>query len=357
MRKIVQHCFGSPGKGGPATALSRFLQTSEVNYAVVWQRQAAGGISVKQIWAMAREIRRHRPELVHVRGLGNEGFHGVLAAKLGGAGKILLSIHGTQRDLQSGSGGLRRAIVVNVLEPLSLLLADRITTVCEFAARRSFLERYRHKLAEPVPNGVPLPGEDKQDLRKSTRADLGIGEDELVFLAVSRLTVEKGYEDLAQASALAAQRGVAGHVVIVGDGPDRARIGAAFRAAQGLRVHMVGHQQDVRPYLRAADVFVFPSWHENLSNALLEALAYGLPTIGTDVGGNTEVINRGGGRLVPARSPVALAGAMVELASDAALRQKLAAEAEANVAVHYSLEGMVRAWEALYTRIIDEARS
>lgn len=352
MTRVVQHCFGSPGKGGPATALSRFLETSAEDYAVIWQTKAAGGISISQIWSMARQVRRERPALVHVRGLGNEGFHGVLAAKLGGADKVLLSIHGTQRDLQSAGGGLRRMIVARVLEPLSLMLADRITTVCEFAARRPFLNRFRHKLAPAIPNGVILPDEDKQGLRQSTRDALEIGADELIFLAVSRLSIEKGYEDLAQASALVAARGITAHIVVVGDGPDQERIEKALRAVHGLKVHFVGHQNDVRPYLLAADVFVFPTWHENLSNALLEALAYGLPSIATDVGGNTEVINRGGGRLVPSRNPAALADAIAELAESASLRRQLSAQAVANVTAHYSLSKMVMAWESLYQRII-----
>lgn len=354
MVRVVQHCFGTPGKGGPATALEKFLEVSANEYAVVWQRRAAGGISVGLILSMAREIRRHRPELVHVRGLGNEGFHGVLAAWLGGAEKILLSIHGTQRDLQSGNGGIRQAIVVNVLEPLSIKLADRITTVCDFAARRRYLDRYRSKLATPVPNGVPLPGKMTLEPRASTRNSMGIDESELVFVAVSRLTVEKGFEDLAQASAQAAKQGVRGRIVIVGDGPDRAQIEAAFAAVEGLKVQFVGHQGDVCPYLCAGDIFVFPTWHENLSNALIEALAHGLPTIATDVGGNTEIIDRGGGMLVPAHNPTALADAMAHLSADAQLRSQLATQAVANVAEHYSVTAMVHAWESLYESIIAE---
>lgn len=353
---IVQHCFGSPGKGGPATVLTKFLVASKNDYAVVWQPQAARGISVKLIWSMAREIRRHRPVLVHVRGLGNEGFHGVLAARLGGADKVLLSIHGTQRDLESGKSALRRAVVVNILEQLSLWLADNITTVCEFAARRPFLDRFRYKLLSPVPNGVSLPCDDIQGLRQSTRAALGIDDHALVFVSVSRLSIEKGLEDLAQASSLVATHGAAGHLVIVGDGPDRSRIEAAFRTTPGLRVHFVGHQDDVQPYFRSADVFVFPTWHENLSNALIEALANGLPVVATDVGGNTEVVKRGGGLLVPARDADALAGAMLLLAGDSPLRRQLGSDAVANVAAHYSLASMVQAWEALYEHVIAGTR-
>lgn len=237
-----------------------------------------------------------------------------------------------------------------------MMLADRITTVCEFAARRPFLDRFRHKLTPVVPNGVILPDEDKQGLRQSTRDALEIGADELVFLAVSRLSIEKGYEDLAQASALVAARGITAHIVVVGDGPDRERIENALRAVRGLKVHFVGHQSDVRSYFLSADVFVFPTWHENLSNALLEALAHGLPSIATDVGGNTEVINRGGGRLVPSQDPAALADVMAELAESASLRRQLSAQAVANVTAHYSLSTMVMAWESLYQRIIAEEK-
>ena len=356
MTRVVQVCFGTPGRGGPATALTNFVSVSNNEYPIVWQKRAAGGISISQIWGMSREIRQYRPALVHVRGLGNEGFHGVLAARLGGARKVLLSIHGTQRDIQSDKGKLRRYLVVNILEPLSIKLADRITTVCEFAARRRFLDRYRSKLTAPVPNGVPLPDKNTVALRNQTRASMGIGVSDMVFVAVSRLSFEKGYADLAQASAQAAKQGLKGHIVIVGDGPNRADIEATFASIQGLSVKFVGHQNDVRPYLRAADIFVFPTWHENLSNAILEGLAHGLPTIATDVGGNTEVIARGGGLLVPARSPAALAKAMIDMSRDERLRSQFASQAVENVAKNYSLIAMVQAWEALYADIIAERK-
>lgn len=352
MVDVVQHCFGSPGSGGPATALSRLLAGSKGTYPVVWQRQAAGGFSVNLLRSLTQQFRSHRPRLVHVRGLGNEGFHAALAAKLAGVPEILVSIHGTHRDLQLPGRRLQRWIVTRVLEPATLRLATAIVTVCRSAAQRDFLTPYRAKLLDPVANGVPLP--DLPDLRGAdVRHSLGIATDRLVLVVVSRMTVEKGYLDLADALKRLDDKGVTADLIAVGGGDDSGAIRNLFDGLNGIRVHFVGHKGDVAPYLAASDVFVFPSWHENLSNALLEAMSYGLPVVATDVGGNREVVQGGGGVLIPAHDPGALAEAIEKMVESEDRRSDFGKAARVNIEHNYSSEIMVAAWEATYRQLLD----
>jgi glycosyltransferase involved in cell wall biosynthesis len=343
---VVQHCFGTPHAGGPATALERLQSTRAQPYPQIWQREAAGGFSLPLIRRFVGELRRLNPQLLHVRGLGNEGFHAALAGHIAGVPRILVSVHGTQRDLV-GDGGLRRSVVVNLLEPATLRMADAVVTMCHSASRRSFLDPYRHKLLSPVPNGVALPSPDHVAAR-DVRQRLGIAPGRVVATIVSRLTEQKGYGDLAAALHRIEQStddtGI--DLIVVGGGD-----GAIARQFAGLartQVHLVGQQTDVGPYLDTADIFLLPSWHENLSNALLEAMSYGLPVVATADGGNVEVLDHGGGLLVPAHDPAALAEAIRHMAGSDSLRAQTGAAARRTVVEHYSLDRMAGSWDAHY---------
>lgn len=351
---VVQHCFGAPHAGGPATALTRLQSTREMPYPEIWQREAAGGFSIALIRRFVGELRQLRPQLLHVRGLGNEGFHAALAGRIAGVPRILVSVHGTQRDLV-GDGGLRRSVVVNLLEPATLRMADAVVTMCHSASRRDFLAPYRHKLLSPVSNGVALPSPgDAAAL--DIRQRLGIAPDRVVATIVSRLTEQKGYSDLAAALHRIERSGDAGiDLIVVGGGDDDGAIAVQFAGLARSRVHFVGQQSDVGPYLAAADMFLFPSWHENLSNALLEAMSYGLPVIATAVGGNVEVLNHGGGRLVPPHDAAALAEAIGLLSGNGDLRAKTGAAARQTIVDHYSLDRMARSWDAHYRTVADDA--
>lgn len=353
MPDVLQHCFGTPGTGGPATALARLLDASDRDYPVIWQTEPAGGLSLALLRRFVREIRAHRPELIHVRGLGNEGFHAALAARIAGVPRILVSIHGTHRDLREGQHTLRRRIVTRILEPLTLRMASAVVTVCRSAAARDFLDPVRGKLREPVPNGVALPPL-ADPRRDETRAALGIAPGRPMLIAVSRLTVEKGYGELAQALRQLDGAGGGFDLVVVGGGDQDGAIRALFDGLEAIRVQFLGHRDDVDALLAAADGFVFPTWHENLSNALLEAMAQGLAVIATDVGGNREVLEGGGGMLVPARQPDELARAIEALISDPERRSSLGREARANVERNYSVQRMVAAWESAYADVIGQ---
>lgn len=347
---ILQHCFGAPGKGGPATALARLLEASGQDYPQLWQTTAAGGISTALLRDFTRQMRSAAPDLIHVRGLGNEGFHAVLAARMARVPRILVSVHGTQRDLVAPGNHLRSGIVARILEPLTLRLADNIVTVCEFAAGRDFLRPYAHKMLPPVPNGVQISVPDPE-MRRARRAAMGISPDAPVLVCVGRLSVEKGLGDLAEALRRLPPEAPALDMVIVGDGPARTDLEIAFAGIDRVRAHFVG-QQAVNSYLQAADIFVFPSWHENLSNALLEAMAADLPVVATAVGGNVEVVEKGGGLLVPARDPAALAEAISRLLRDRDLRNSLGAAALRTAETSYSISRMVGGWEETYRTML-----
>lgn len=352
-RRVMQHCFGEAGSGGPVVAFERLLAGSTGFYGQIRQTQPAGGLNLALIRRFVSDIRAFHPELIHVRGLGNEGFHAVVAAKLAGVPNILVSIHGTHRDLRQPGNRLRRWVVTRVLEPLTMVMATHIATVCEFGANRSFLTPFRQKVVGAVPNGVNIP-DFTLAADPGLRGRWGIPVNWPLAVCVSRITNEKGYSVLAQALAHLDGKDINFAVLVVGGGDEGGRIQNLFVGLRYIKVVFVGHQKDVGSFLAASDFFLFPSLHENLSNALIEAMAQGLPAIASAVGGNTEVMKKGGGVLVQVGNAEALADAITCFLADPDAVKRMGVEARENVRRHYSLEQMVAGWEDIYDRILKD---
>ncbi len=148
-------------------------------------------------------------------------------------------------------------------------------------------------------------------------------------------------------------------LVIWGEGPDRASL---WELTSQLRLtnHIAfpGETSDVFSEFRKADLFVMPSRAEGFPNALLEAMACGLPCVAFDCPSGPRQLIRSGrnGVLVPAEDVTALAQAMTTLMADPALRQRLGTAAR-EVLQDYSEEAILAQWRSLYAAILDSAAS
>jgi glycosyltransferase involved in cell wall biosynthesis len=144
------------------------------------------------------------------------------------------------------------------------------------------------------------------------------------------------------------------HFVWAGTGP----LESALRqqaAARGLggHVHLLGHRTDVGALLAAAGVCVLPSLFEGLPLAVLEAMAAGVPVVGTRVCGTAEAVRDGcTGRLVAPRDPAALAGAILEVLECPALAACWGAAGRRRVRRHFSARRMARATARVYGELI-----
>jgi glycosyltransferase involved in cell wall biosynthesis len=275
----------------------------------------------------------------------------VLAARMARCPRILVTIHGTVRDLQRYRSSWRRAALQHGAEPLTLRAATHVATVCEYAADRDFVRRFSAKFSGVVPNGVPLSPQPRGS-RERIRQQIGVGPEDRVLITVSRVTWEKGFATLAEALRRLPRQPRTPVVLVVGDGPDLPAVRSALSVVPGMDIRFLGRRLDVPDLLSAADVFVFPTLHENLSVALLEAMAQELPAVASAVGGNVEILARGGGVLVPAHDAVALSAAVEGLLTDPAERRVMGRSARHVVARHYSLDVMLNALDSLYQRIL-----
>jgi glycosyltransferase involved in cell wall biosynthesis len=121
----------------------------------------------------------------------------------------------------------------------------------------------------------------------------------------------------------------------------------------GNRVRLLGHRTDVPDLLAAADVFAFPSLYEGLGGAMLEALALGVPIIGSDAPAIAEVLGEGSyGVVVPRANEEALARGLSELLADPVKRVQLSAAGRARFLAYYELGTVTDATVAMYERVL-----
>lgn len=144
--------------------------------------------------------------------------------------------------------------------------------------------------------------------------------------------------------------------IVVGDGPLRAALEQAVRAAGAESlVWFAGERSDVADTLRALDCFVLPSLAEGISNTLLEAMATGLPVIATRVGANADLMENGrAGRLIARADPQALAEAILAYLYDPVAARRDGAAGRQIVERRFSLERMIDAYGTLYSRLLTE---
>lgn len=185
------------------------------------------------------------------------------------------------------------------------------------------------------------------------RAELGLPDDAPVIGTVGNLKVAKGHVHLIRAIALLRHHVPDVRAVLVGQGPEEARLREEI-ATLGLTDHVVlaGFRDDAPRVTAAFDVFVLSSLYEGLPISLLEALALGKPAVLTAVGGIPEVVQHGReALLVPAGDAQALADTLRTLLSDDALRARLGAAARRRGA-DFDIGDAVRRSEALYEEVL-----
>ena len=124
------------------------------------------------------------------------------------------------------------------------------------------------------------------------------------------------------------------------------------------RIRFLGQREDIPSLLAASDLLVAPSRREALSLALLEASAFALPIVATQVGGTGEVIHEGqNGFLVPPDDPATLARALGPLLADRELRQACGACARARFEAGFSADQMVEKTLQVYEQALEAHRS
>lgn len=203
----------------------------------------------------------------------------------------------------------------------------------------------------------------RSELLKPLRAEFGWTADDVVFLCVARFAKQKAHDVLLRAFHAARVESPASiKLLLVGDDPfgdGRTRAETLARELElGDSVHFAGIRRDVPELMAISDVFVMSSLWEGLGLVFLEAMATGLPQIGSRVSAVPEVVDEGRtGLLVPPADCDALSAAMRRLASDPEHRERLAAAGRKRVAELFAIDRMVDETLGVYLELVGAGKS
>jgi glycosyltransferase involved in cell wall biosynthesis len=198
-----------------------------------------------------------------------------------------------------------------------------------------------------VPNAIPDRAPPTPADRARARAAFNFRNDEFIVGTLSRLSPEKGIDELLTA----AQQTPEGRVVwaVAGAGPLEAKVATA----QSERLRFVGYVESADDFFAAVDVFVQPSRTEGLSLSLLEAMRSGLPSVATDVGATALAVHdEVEGLLIPSHDAEALLAAALRLFGDRALAQRMGEQARRSFEEHWRIDVQYEAFRRIYARSI-----
>jgi glycosyltransferase involved in cell wall biosynthesis len=229
----------------------------------------------------------------------------------------------------------------------------------EFAAAGVSRAKIAH-IAHGVDPSRYRPAE--ASMKAALRARLGLPTGACIVCYTGRLLRGKGLETLVEAFDSVAPRHPEAHLLLVGSGEGQAlSIEAGLRhqveqAGLGARVSFAGRVESVEDYLRASDVFAFPSVFEALGISLIEAAACGLPAVGSRTGGIVDVIeDRESGLLVAPGDAAALGAALDRLLGDEALRVRMGQRAAHIASLQFDFQSTVVRYRALFAEVARRA--
>ena len=214
-------------------------------------------------------------------------------------------------------------------------------------------EHVRPRTIHVVPPGLPPARFDAPLAPNAARSALGLPAEAFIVGTVGRLARQKRHDVLIQALSTLTNTIPELHLAILGDGALREETERLASEQMPGRATFAGHRADVPRLLRAFDIFALSSDFEGLPFALLEAMGTGRAIVTTDVQGAGEAVRDGReGLVVPRRDPDALAAAIVTLARDKDLADRLGRAARARFLAGYTAALMVDRTEALYLELL-----
>jgi glycosyltransferase involved in cell wall biosynthesis len=190
------------------------------------------------------------------------------------------------------------------------------------------------------------------------RQKLGFAQEDIVLIMVARFHSGKGHRVLLEAMRDLLRSHTTLKLICLGEGELEEEVrGVCEKLRLGESIRLVGQHPNVPEWLAASDINVLPSFYEGLPLTVLEAMASGLPTVATNVGGIPEAIEHGvNGLLVPPGDAKCLAQAIAVLVGDVQKRIRFGRAAQARAVQHFNYESQVIRTQQMYLEMLNEKK-
>ena len=266
---------------------------------------------------LVRIFRKEKPFIVHSN-TPKGSLLSMMAAKLVRVPHRIYTVTGLR--YQGVTGMTRRLLMA--MEWLSCACANKVIPEGQGVKKALIEDRITRKPLEVIHNGN-INGIDTSFFsigacpvsREEKRSDLGLDDSDFAFVFVGRIVRDKGMNELADVMRKLSSSHKECKLILVGSFEselDPLLPGNEDFFKSSSNVIYVGRQEDIRPFLAAADALVFPSYREGFPNVVMQAGAMGLPSIVTDINGCNEIIIEGeNGVIIPPRDEEALERKMV----------------------------------------------
>ena len=306
------------------------------------------GIDLRVPLALARFARTHGIDLWHAHqatpwfyaGLSRFAYRGV---------KLLFEEHG--RHYPENLSAKRIRFNRWVLQPRTHAV---VAVSRDIQRRLALYEGLDPNRIRVIPNGAPVPPSITQKQRRELRCKAGVQEHDFLLGTVGRFDGIKNLPLALKAMAELSRRHPQLKCVLVGDGPERAKVQQEVtRLGLEGRVLLPGYQDDPATWTALLDCFFLVSFSEGTSMALLGAMAAGLPAIVTNVGGNSELVLHGRtGWVIPSNDSRALSTAIDEAVSQPEQCQIRGHAARHRYYTAFTFEAMLAQYRDLYAEVL-----
>lgn len=304
------------------------------------------GLDRALIKKLKHYLRNEKIDVVHCHQY-TPYVYGLLAA-IGSNTKVLFTEHGR---FYPDSYKWKRYLINPVLN----FFTDKIVSISKATVDAMVkFENFPRRNIEVIYNGIKS-GEEvlSEKLESALKAELGIAKEDIVFGTISRLDPIKNQKMMITAFRRVSEGLTNAKLVLIGDGPSREELEEhVSRCDLDGKVIFTGFIVNPQRYFCLMDIFLLPSLSEGTSMTLLEAMAFSIPCIVTDVGGNPEiVIENETGIVVPNDDSSRLAEAMITLSKNKALCAKYGERGRLRYQENFTVKHMVDAYENLYLKL------
>jgi glycosyltransferase involved in cell wall biosynthesis len=305
----------------------------------------------RALFSLTLLLLRLKPSIVHTHS-SKAGILGRVAAKLAGVPVIIHSIHGY--GFTPGQPPVLRRILI-AMERWVGRFTTRFFAVSE-ANRKLGVELglFPAERCSLVRSGIDLDAFRSANVdRGAKKRELGLSAEQPTIGMVAPMKPQKAPLDFARMAALVGRVRPDAQFLFVGDGELRGAMEAEVaRQGLGRAVHLLGWRRDITEIMRCLDVFVLTSRWEGLPRVYLEALASGVPVVGTNVDGAAEVIAEGvNGYLVEPGDMQAMADRVLSLLADPDVARRMGVQGQA-LPAEFDIRSMVRQQEREYERLL-----